>query len=294
MNTKKTSKASPAGTGALLPNRVGPQPSEPSIYLMVGGVAGALGVALLLLMVFAAPLLGQWGLVGNLWFVLLIALGLCAGVMTFALFKSRATYTRKVLGGELVIGGPVVVMFAVVMLGFWLVPAPTMPFDVTVFLKSEAGASVQQLAHRGRITLEVGNDRKTEPVGEKGESRFVGIPSNFRGRSAVASLDSERYELVDGSVRVLLTGEPTTLMIRAKQLSVSGYVFDDNARPLAGARVSLAGRSATTDRDGRFDMKAAADLSEGDKFVVITADGHAPYRASVAPGSGTMQIKLSK
>ncbi len=267
--------------------------AEASIPLLVAAVTGLAGLGLLLLMLWNAQELVGLGLTGYVWYVLLLLLGLAAVVTVFSLFKSYARYTGKAPGGASGLGRPIVVMLLVIALGFYLAPAPVQPFDVTVFLHSEAGPQVAILRNSGRLSLDFGADRRTESVGDKGEVRFLGIPPNMRGRKIALALDDDNYELVNPSLELRPNQEVFYAAVRPKRLSLAGYVSDDRGRPLAQARASIAGNAATTDQDGRFEISLPADLSEGDRTIIITAPGYETWRAQAAPGGNSLQVRLS-
>lgn len=63
------------------------------------------------------------------------------------------------------------------------------------------------------------------------------------------------------------------LSLGAVAVSLRGTVKNDRGEPLEGARVSCRGRSATSDRDGRW---ALSGLDPGDCFIDAKRDGHAP------------------
>lgn len=68
--------------------------------------------------------------------------------------------------------------------------------------------------------------------------------------------------------------EGVTLVLDEAATAVRGVVRDDRGVPIEGARVSVRGREATTDREGRY---ALHGLDEGeDIFIEARADGHAP------------------
>ena len=261
-------------------------------HLIVAGACAAISLALLLLMLYAAPTLAAFGLTGNLWYVLLLALGLCVAVLVFSLFRSWASYSGNVLSGKVEIGGPAVVMLLVVILGFWL-PPPTAALDLTVFLQTE-GAPTNAFASSGRVTLDLGADRRTESVGDKGEVRFMGVPPNLRGSTVPVALESDKLELTHPKARIALNGQPQYLQVRAKKLRFEGNLFDERNQPVPNARVVLAGQTATTDADGRFEMPVPADLPEADKVAAISAEGFEPQRVTVEPGGNRMQLKLAR
>lgn len=268
-------------------------PRVPLVPLVVAGVAAVASIGLLAVMLWNAPMLVRLGLTGNLWYVLLLLLGLSAAVTVFALFKSYASYKGKVLHGTVEVGGPAVVMLLIVVLGFKLVPAPPARFDVTVFVHGEVGRQVLLLRNQGRLSLDLGADRRTERIGDKGEVRFIGIPNDIRDRRVAVTLDAEKYELVEPNLEVKLNQEVFYVTVRPKSVLLIGTVLNAAGRPLKGARVAMAGKTAISDADGRFELRLAADLPDDERTVMITAVGYEPWRAQAVPGGNPLQARLT-
>jgi hypothetical protein len=225
--------------------------------------------------------------------VLLLLLGLAAAATVFSLFKSYARYTGKVLGGTLELGGPIVVTLLVIVLGFYLVPAPLQQFEVTVFLHGEAGDEHVLVRNSGKLSLGLGADKRSESVGDKGEVRFPGVPANMRGQDVGLALVDDRYELADSQLKIRLNRDVFYVAVRAKRLLLAGHVSDDHGRPLANARAIIAGADATTNKDGRFEIMLPADLPEGERTIMIVAPGYETWRAQVVPGGSPLQASLS-
>ncbi len=233
------------------------------------------------------------GLTGHVWYVLLLVLGLFAAVTVFSLFKSYARYRGKALGVTLELGGPVVVMLVIVVLGFYLAPAPAQRFDVTVFLHGKVGRQAVVLRNHGKVALDLGADKRIEAVGDKGEVRFAGIPDDLRDREVALGLDDDIYELVKPELTIRLDQAAVYAAIQPKQLPLVGYVSDEHGRPLPQARAVIAKATTVTDQDGRFEIKLPADLPEGDHSITITAAGYEPWRGQAVPGGDPLRVQLS-
>ena len=54
--------------------------------------------------------------------------------------------------------------------------APAARFDVTVFVREQPGRQAVIQRNRGRVSLDLGADRRPEAIGGNGEARYVGIP----------------------------------------------------------------------------------------------------------------------
>jgi hypothetical protein len=172
-------------------------------------------------------------------------------------------------------------MLLIVILGFKLLPPPASRFDVTVFLNGEAGRQALVLRNQGQLSLDLGADRRIESVGAKGEVRFIGIPNDMRDRRVAIALDADKYELADPNLELKLDQEVFYATVRAKSWRLIGPVSDPEGRPLPQAHVAMAGKSAKTDADGRFELVLPADLPEHERTLTITAAGYETWRAQV-------------
>lgn len=165
---------------------------EPRPPLVIAAATGAAALVVLGLLLASARTPVRIGLTGHVWYVLLLLLGLFAAVTVLSLFKSYARYRRKALGGTRELGGPVVVMLVVIVLGFYLVPSPPQRFDVTVFLHGKAGRQAVILRNHGKVSLDLGADKRIEAVDDKGEVRFASIPGDLRDREVALASTTTR------------------------------------------------------------------------------------------------------
>ena len=117
-----------------------PLPSSPGplFYALISLVAFLIGLVILSVMLWNAPLLMSLGLTGNFYYVLLLALGLSAAAFFFGLLQSHAVYHGQAGWGRLELGGAIVGCALVVVGGFYLVPNP-LPFALSVFVHGEGG-----------------------------------------------------------------------------------------------------------------------------------------------------------
>ncbi len=89
-------------------------------------------------MAWNAQLLAAFGLTGNYYYVVLLALGLAAAAFLFGVLQSYARFNARNGWGVLELGGRIVGSALVVLGGFYLVPNP-LPFAVTIFVHGEGG-----------------------------------------------------------------------------------------------------------------------------------------------------------
>lgn len=272
-----------------------PQPSLTiRQYLLGAGLSLIVALLLLGLMLYQAETLLRLGLIGNLWYLMLLAMGLAVAVFLFLGFKSYSTYTGKVLDGTLTLGGPAVLMLVVVWLGLKLVEPPPARFDLTVFVHGEAGPQAMIVRNRGALLLDLGADRRRETIGDKGEVRFVGIPTDQRGRTVPVALDAEGYELVDPKAQMKLSTETAYLAVRPASVVLSGRVQDENGKAVSNARLQLSSYTTQSNEDGWFSFKVPSDLPQTERILYVTAPGFEPSHVQATPGGNQITVKLSK
>ena len=260
----------------------------------VAAAATALFLVILGLMLSQAERLVGLGLAGQMWFLLLLVLGLLAAVVLFAVFKSQAIYKGQVLNGTLQLGGPGVLMLVIVVLGYALPPKPG-SLDLTVFLRLE-GDSGQEVFQGARLQLDLGADRREEAVESKGLVRFMGIPAALQGRSVpVSLLQAPLLVLAAGpSATLALAQEAVYLDVRWKPWPLQGQVQDENGTALAAATVAMAGHTTVTDAAGRFTLALGSQLAPGQRVLEVRLPGYVPWRNSVATATPSVQVQLQK
>ena len=272
-----------------------PQPSLTiRQYLLGAGLSLIVALLLLGLMLFHAETLVRLGLIGNLWYLTLLAMGLAVAVFSHLGLKSYSSYTGKVLDGTLKLGGPAVLMLVVVGLGFKFVEPPPTRFDLTVFVHAEAGRQNMVLRNRGALLLDLGADRRRETIGDKGEVRFVGIPTDQRGRTVPVSLEAEGYELVDPKAEVKLSTETAYLAMRPASLQLNGRVQDEKGRAVPGAKLRLSIYTAQSMEDGWFSFRVPSNLPVSERILYVTAPGFEPSHLQVTPGANQLTVVLEK
>jgi hypothetical protein len=244
-------------------------------------------------MVTQAERLVGLGLVGNLYYVLLVPLGLCVAAFLFGVLRSYAVYTGKAYGGSLELGGPIVAFLLVVVLGFYLTPN-ALPFDLTVFVHGEAGPQDVILRNSGDVLIDLGGDRRREMIGEKGQAFFAGIPATFRGQSVAFAVDARGYESVAPRGAIKIEGSSVYIAIRPKGAEFSGYVRSDSGQPVAGATVSIAGVSAQSDVSGYFKLSLPGAGPRQGLTMQVMAPGFAAWSSEVVPGGNEIAVVLDR
>jgi hypothetical protein len=267
---------------------------EIALYALISLISFLCGVALLGLMIWKAELLSRFGLAGNLYYLVLLPMGLAAAGFLFGVLRSYARYSGKQLGGMLELGGPIVAFLLVLILGFVLVkPATTFPF--TVFVQGKGGTSDIVLKNSGYVVLDLGGDRRTEAIGEKGQAYFPAIPPSFRGQEVPIGVESGAFELSDSKQKCRLDGSSIYLSVQRKAGHLSGWVKDEKGNPVPGATINVAGLSEVTDSSGHFEFAIPGDQMQGELDLEALAPGYVPVNFNnVVPDANPLTIQLER
>jgi hypothetical protein len=263
------------------------------LYALISLVSFLCGVGLLVLMLWKSEKLAALGLTGNLYYIVLLPLGLAAAGFLFGVLRSFASYRGKHLGGVLELGGPIIAAAMVVIGGFVLVPNPA-TFPITVYVHGERGPQDVVLRDSGRVFLDLGAEHRSEPIGANGQAYFPAIPANFRGQEVLAWVESETFDPVGGAQKRRLEGASLYLTVRKKSGRVAGRVQDQEGNALAGAEVRVAGVSTSTDSTGHFELTIPGDRLKPELDLYAVAPGYGAARYTAVPNSNDMVIDLKR
>ena len=233
------------------------------------------------------------GLTGKLYYLILLPMALAASGFLFGVLRSYALYRGEQFGGVLELGGAFVAFAMVVIGGFFLVPNLA-TFPLTVYVHGEAGPQEIVLRNSGRVIMDLGLDRRSEPIGEHGQAFFPAIPANFRGQNVYIGVESADFEMINAGRELRLNGANVYMAVRRKSGRISGFVQDNDGKPVFGALVSVAGVSTTTDTFGRFDFTIPGNLLKEELDLQAVAKGYEPMRLKVVPGSNEAIVVLRR
>ena len=261
-------------------------------YALIALASFLCGIGVLGLMLWKAEALTKLGLIGNLYYVVLLPLGLCAAVFLFGVVRSFARYKGEQYGGTLELGGPIVAFVLVVGGGFVLVPKPPSTFPLTVYVHGEAARSDLVLRNSGRVFVDLDGDRQSRSIGENGEAYFPAIPDRFRGQEVPIWVDATGFEstIVDQKQRV--DGGSLYLPVRKKSGHVSGRVQDQDGNPISGAELSVAGMLTHSDVSGHFEFIITGDKLEQEMDLQAVAQDYKTQKYKVVPNANELTVTL--
>lgn len=172
-------------------------------------------------------------------------------------------------------------------------PPPPTNFPLTVYVHGPAGQQDLPLRNDGAVLLDLGGDRRREPIGDRGQAVFSEIPASFRGREVNILLDAAKYERTDNSP-VPLDVTSIYLKVRRKPSHITGNVTDTKGRPVPGATVSLVGIAKNSGPQGQFDFTLAHDQIEDPMVLRVVADGYQAWSQEVLPNGGPVTVVMER
>jgi hypothetical protein len=285
----RSSGSRPSSEGTLSQERW----REIALYGVISLISFLCGVVLLGLMILNADLLGRLGLTGNLYYLVLLPMGLAAAGFLFGVLRSYARYSGNQLGGMLELSGPIVAFLLVVILGFVLVK-PITTFPMTVYVHGEAGRQDIVLRNSGYVLLDLGGDRRRQPIGADGQAYFHEIPANFLDREVPISVESDTYELTKPDEKYRLSGSSLYVSVRKRAGRISGRVQDENGNQLSGVKIEVAGLSTSTNSVGHFEFTIPGDRLQQELDLGAVASGYSSSHLKVVPNGNPIVIPLTR
>src|SRR5579864_6464995 len=154
------------------------QPLSAMSYTIIALVGLILAAGFTVFYIYKVPELVNSGVEGKVFYLLLIPWALASAAFLFGAMKSFASFSYKQLPSLLELGGPVVLFCLVLVGGYKLVPPAAETFDLTVRPYSADGRD--PIIRSGKVTIDLGNDRRTASLGDKGEADFKSILAKFK------------------------------------------------------------------------------------------------------------------
>jgi hypothetical protein len=191
------------------------------------------------------------------------------------------------------LGGPIVAFLLVVILGFVLVK-PVMTFPLTVYVHGEGGPQDLVLRNSGDVLLDLGGDRRRQPIGAEGQAFFPAIPPMSRGQEVPIGVESAVFELSDPKQKCHLDGSSIYLAVRKKAGHIAGHVQDENGNSLAAAKIDVAGLSKVTDSDGNFEFVIPGDRLQPELDLTASAAGYGTKHYKAVPNANELVIPLAR
>lgn len=242
-------------------------------WLFISGFFFLLSFILSIGLVLFGKQFESLGIVGNIYYIILIPLGFSSAAFLAGAMKSYASFQSNdsMPYGKLQLTGPVVI-FVLVVGGGFIMPnfnkKETFPVKVRVASSDKATT----LFNQGRIFLYIGQERKLADIHE-GEAKFENIPEAFKNKKVKIDTDIENYQLADSN-DILLSGNENYIdikLVRTKQslvTQVRGSIMNGDNVPVSNAFINFGSGLATGYSDQNGDFIISVPLPSGEKVLL--------------------------
>lgn len=173
----------------------------------------------------------------QIFYFLLVMIGLIASGFLFGALKSHAKYSGKVYNGTLELGGPTVLFIIVIYLGIRFSSTPqNFTLKFTVF----GSAGKNELVNKGMIKVLF--NKPDSSIIENGTASFTDVSTDIQGKSVTVIPIVAGYYTSDQDVVVPNNGSAIEIHLRKKPDStlVSGIVVNMKGQPVPEAVVTMA------------------------------------------------------
>lgn len=265
------------------------QSISPIAWIIISAVGFILFLTAALALIFFSDRIGT--IKPQIYFFLLVIIGLVCAAFLSGAMKSHAKYSGKVYGGTLELGGPVLILVLLVFLGFKFMPKK----DVfTLKFTMYGSASKTAMVNAGQLKIFLGKPDSQRI--ENGYVSFTDIDTKYKGKKIdVLSVAPGFYNLSQ-NITVPDEDMPVELfmMLKADSVFINGMVINSKGQPVKNIVILFANGIAKDTSDSYGNFKVLLPLKEGSEINVRAYQQDAlRYNSSqIISGSGTMTLQL--
>ncbi|MEP6927468.1 MAG: hypothetical protein ABI834_07520 [Ginsengibacter sp.] len=194
------------------------------------------------------------------YFFLLVIVGLIAAAFLSGALKSHAKYSGKVYGGNLELGGPVVVFALIIYMGYIFRPvAGYTNLKVTVF----GTETNNELINSGMVKLLL-NKPDSQKI-ENGLAEFTDVPTEFEGKEVTIIPQVEGYYGIAQKIKINNNNIPVELHLVKKpdSISISGIVINKEGETVSNAIIVFEDGFITDTTDDYGNFRLTLPFKEG-------------------------------
>jgi len=268
-------------------------------WLIVSGIAFLITLLAACILVFKGEELENIGIVGNIYYIILVPLGFSSAAFLGGAMKSYASFTsnESFRYGKLHLTGPIVIFALVVGGGFVLPRLDKNDFFDLKFRVVEKGKT-SDLLNDGKLILYVGKEPKTANIND-GEAIFYNIPEEFGNKRVKILPVIENYQLADHD-QVLITKDDNYIdieLVRTEEslnTQVRGSIINSENIPVKNAFLNFGSGLASCYTNQNGDFFLTVPLPEGERISLkVLIDNVVEFDESVTLSSGIpINLKL--
>ena len=217
------------------------------------------------------------------YFFLLLVLALAATGLLAGALRSKAEYDGKAYGGNLKLGGPVVVFVIIILLGYKFRPIEDNgPRVLTINVYSSTNKIP---VTQGKLLIKAGAFSQREDINSKGEAVFGGVGPSVSGKvlNIIAEVEGYYNPSIDSIFEVSSKGNTCINLLLnplKDMILLRGNVVDKNNNPLINATVDIGHGLATVNTDSVGNFIVELSLKEGsEQDITVLQHGKVLYNS---------------
>lgn len=238
-------------------------------WVWISGIAFFLSLFVSFLLIFFGKRLEDLGITGNIYYIVLVPLGLACAAFLAGAMRSYASYKSNsaVTYGSLQLSGPIVIFILVVGGGFIL---PTLnkkaQFNVKLRIVSKDKPTTE--FNEGFVVAYIG-DEKIQGNIRDGVVELPNVPESFNHKTIRIELNRLPDYRLSGPEEVLLDRGKGYIDLPVNRTEASlatvirGSVADRKGAPVTNAMLDFESGLASCQTDSKGDFKATVPLPEG-------------------------------
>ena len=201
----------------------------------------------------------------QVFYFLLVLIGLIASGFLFGALKSHAKYTGKVYNGTLELGGPTVLFIIVIYMGIkFSSPAGSFTLRFNVF----GSADKSELINKGMLKVLFNKPDSADII--NGTVEFTDVSTGLQGKKITVIAAANDFYVAAQDVTVPNSSTPIEIHLKRKpyQTLLSGIVMDVNGQPVSNASIMIADGLYTCKTDAYGNFKLTIPVKEGTELPV--------------------------
>ena len=226
-----------------------------------------------------------------IYFFLLVITGFIAAAFLSGAMRSHAKYSGKFYGGNLELGGPVVVFALIIYMGYIFRPVQGYTnLKVTVF----GNETNNELINSGMVKLLL-NKPDSQRI-QNGLAEFTDVPTVFEGKEVTIIPQVEGYYGVAQKIKINGDNIPVELHLVKKpdSIAISGIVINHSGKAVSNAIIIFEDGFAkdTTDEYGNFRLTLPFKEGHESRIRVYTKNKMRYNNQQVLSSNTSMTLQL--
>ena len=261
----------------------------PLTWILISAVGFILFLAAALSLIFFGDKIGT--IKPQIYFFLLVIMGLICAAFLSGAMKSHAKYSGKVYGGTLELGGPILILVLLVFLGFKFMPAKEL-FTLKFTLYGSENKTV--LVNDGTLKIFLGKPETTRI--ENGYASFTDLDTKYKGKKIDVLATAAGYSNLSQTISIPTEDIAVELFMKQRpdSLTINGMIINKQGQPVQNLEILFANGMAKDTSDLYGNFKTTLPIKEGTEINIRVYDGQRlRYNSSqVASGFGTLTLQI--